>query len=90
MDNNVRIGKVKFFNEKRGYGFIIDDETKKEYFFHYSVIDTKFDFKKIFKDWIVRFIVGTTEDGKEACTWVCSAKDLAHNAREKKNESDSK
>lgn len=89
MDNNVRIGKVKFFNEKRGYGFIIDDETKKEYFFHYSVIDTKFDFKKIFKDWVVRFIVGTTEDGKEACTWVCSAKDLV-NAREKKNESDSK
>lgn len=87
MDNkDIRVGKVKFFNDKKGYGFVIDNETGKEYFFHYSAIDTKFDFKKIFKDWIVRFIVGTTEDGKEACTWVCSAKDLAH-GREQKNES---
>jgi CspA family cold shock protein len=90
MDNkDIRIGKVKFFNDKKGYGFVIDNETGKEYFFHYSVIDTKFDFKKIFKDWVVRFIVGTTEDGKEACTWVCSAKDLVH-GREQKNESDNK
>lgn len=88
MDNNVRIGKVKFFNEKKGYGFIIDDETKKEYFFHYSVIDSKFEFKKIFKDFIVRFMIGVAEDGREVCTWVCSAKDLA--GKGKKNESPNK
>lgn len=29
-------GKVKFFNESKGYGFIIDDETKKEHFVHIS------------------------------------------------------
>jgi len=29
-------GTVKFFNESKGYGFIIDDETKKEYFVHVS------------------------------------------------------
>lgn len=77
MDSIVRVGKVKFFNEKSGYGFIIDDETKNEYFFHWSVIDSRFDFKKIFKDYVVRFIVGKAEDGRDICTWVCSAKDLA-------------
>ena len=29
-------GTVKFFNDAKGFGFIIDDETKKEYFVHVS------------------------------------------------------
>lgn len=29
-------GKVKFFNETKGFGFIIDNETKKEHFVHMS------------------------------------------------------
>ncbi len=29
-------GKVKFFNESKGYGFIIDDETQNEIFVHVS------------------------------------------------------
>lgn len=29
-------GKVKFFNDSKGFGFIIDEETKKEYFVHVS------------------------------------------------------
>lgn len=29
-------GKVKFYSETKGFGFIIDGETDKEYFFHYS------------------------------------------------------
>ena len=32
----VLTGKVKFFNEKKGYGFIIDDESLNEFFFHIS------------------------------------------------------
>ena len=27
-------GTVKFFNEYKGFGFIVDDETKTEYFVH--------------------------------------------------------
>lgn len=27
-------GTVKFFNESKGFGFIIDDESKKDYFVH--------------------------------------------------------
>jgi CspA family cold shock protein len=30
----MKKGTVKFFNASKGYGFIIDAETKKEYFVH--------------------------------------------------------
>lgn len=29
-------GTVKFFNDSKGFGFVVDDETKKEYFVHVS------------------------------------------------------
>lgn len=29
-------GKVKFFNESKGFGFIVDNESGKEYFVHIS------------------------------------------------------
>jgi cold shock protein len=29
-------GTVKFFNSSKGFGFIVDDETKTEYFVHVS------------------------------------------------------
>lgn len=29
-------GTVKFFNDSKGFGFIIEDETQKEYFVHVS------------------------------------------------------
>lgn len=32
----MKQGKVKFFNESKGYGFIVDDEDSKEYFVHIS------------------------------------------------------
>jgi len=32
----MKEGKVKFFNESKGFGFIKDSETKKEYFVHAS------------------------------------------------------
>jgi cold shock protein len=30
----MKSGKVKFFNESKGYGFIKDNESEKEYFVH--------------------------------------------------------
>lgn len=29
-------GTVKFFNDSKGFGFIVDEESKKEYFVHIS------------------------------------------------------
>jgi CspA family cold shock protein len=34
-------GVVKFFNEAKGFGFIIDEESKKEYFVHVTGIVDK-------------------------------------------------
>ena len=32
-------GKVKWFNSKKGYGFITDDETSKDIFLHVSELE---------------------------------------------------
>jgi CspA family cold shock protein len=34
--HHMETGTVKFFNESKGYGFIVSDETKKEVFVHHS------------------------------------------------------
>lgn len=45
MQKLVNYGKVKWFDEKKGYGFIITS-TLEEYFFHFSGILMK-GFKKL-------------------------------------------
>ena len=32
-------GKIKWFNAKKGYGFITDDETQKDIFLHVSALE---------------------------------------------------
>ena len=32
-------GKVKWFNSKKGYGFITEDETEKDVFLHVSALE---------------------------------------------------
>lgn len=34
-------GTVKFFNETKGFGFIVDSETGKEYFVHVTGLNDK-------------------------------------------------
>ena len=39
-------GTVKFFNRKKGYGFIITDESGKEIFFHATSVSNKNNLKE--------------------------------------------
>ena len=33
------LGKIKWFNSKKGYGFITDDKTSKDIFLHVSALE---------------------------------------------------
>lgn len=57
-------GTVKWFDSKKGYGFINGDDGK-EYFVHYSHIYMRDKFKTLDEDDIVRFDVGNDKNGKE-------------------------
>ncbi len=54
-------GKVKFFNQQKGFGFVVDDETQKEVFVHVTgLID------KIKDDDLVTFEVVEDRRGPKA------------------------
>jgi len=54
-------GKVKFFNQQKGFGFILDDETQKEVFVHVTgLID------KIKDDDLVSFEIVEDRRGPKA------------------------
>lgn len=59
-------GTVKWFNTKKGYGFITENGTGKEYFVHYSRILADGEFKKLDQGQKVEFVVETTKKGDMA------------------------
>ncbi len=53
---------VKWFNNQKGYGFLVDSETKDEIFVHYSQI--KMDgFKSLHEDDIITYELEASDDG---------------------------
>jgi CspA family cold shock protein len=54
-------GKVKFFNERKGFGFIIDDATQQDVFVHVSGIN-----EKIRENDQVSFDIAEDTKGKKA------------------------
>lgn len=58
-------GRVKIFDEKKGYGFITTFEGK-DYFVHYSSIISQEKFKTLLPDQKVSFQVQTRDGKNEA------------------------
>jgi cold shock protein len=54
-------GKVKFFNEKKGFGFIVEDETQKDIFVHVTGLQ-----EKIKDEDLVVFDITEDNRGKKA------------------------
>ena len=57
-------GTVKWFDTQKGYGFIIDSESKKDVFVHHSNIIMD-GFRHLNEDDIVNFELGAGKDGRE-------------------------
>ncbi|MBK6965444.1 MAG: cold shock domain-containing protein [Bacteroidales bacterium] len=54
-------GKVKFFNERKGFGFIVDDETEHEVFVHATGLT-----EKVNENDLVSFEIAEDKRGKKA------------------------
>lgn len=62
------VGVVKWFNDKKGYGFIVteDDTDTDEYFVHYSNIISDKSYKTLKADQKVQFELESTSKGIQA------------------------
>lgn len=59
-----REGKIKFYNEQKGYGFIVDSASEQEIFFHRSKVKGELTRKD--QDKIVTYDVTSGKKGEEA------------------------
>ena len=58
-------GTVKFFNEKKGYGFITKEDGN-EVFVHFTSIESGDDFKTLKQDQAVEFEIESDDRGDKA------------------------
>jgi CspA family cold shock protein len=59
-------GKVKWFDGKKGYGFIISEEGKADIFVHYSSIKSESEFKALKEGMAVQFDITEGKKGLHA------------------------
>lgn len=59
MEKQLLTGKIKFFDSTRGFGFIIQDHSEENLFFHHSACKTK----SIKPDDLVSYVAGETKRG---------------------------
>ena len=58
-------GKVKWFNAKKGYGFITDDETQRDIFLHVSALENS-KLRVLKEDQVLKFDIKEDKDKLQA------------------------
>lgn len=70
-----RIGSVKWFNNRKGFGFLTDMDTKDEVFVHFSGVDVPEGvFKALYEGEYVSYNEGTDKEGKKVAVNVTGVK----------------
>ena len=59
-------GKVKWFDGKKGYGFIVPEDGAADIFVHYSSIKSEADYKSLKEGMAVRFDITEGKKGLQA------------------------
>jgi len=65
MGVNTIKGKIKFFNEQKGFGFIVGED-EREYFVHVSKISEEVDTSELLENTEVEFIESESDRGYQA------------------------
>jgi CspA family cold shock protein len=65
MSNERLTGKVAWFNDKKGFGFITRDDGQGDLFVHYSNIQVE-GFKSLVAEQLVSFEIGKNNRGPQA------------------------
>ena len=64
MSTQTQTGRVKWFNGKRGYGFITNLDNSEDVFVHHTGLVVNVDcWKNLFKGEYVEYVLTTAEDG---------------------------
>lgn len=63
-------GKVKWFDSKKGYGFILPEDGRDDIFVHFSSIKSDEEFKTLKEGMEVQFEVAEGKKGKQAVNVV--------------------